>query len=207
VAAADLLAELLGYEPGAVELELTDSLVRPEDQSPASGDRADLAALRAAVRAQDAGVLRARSQWLPSVAAFGNLSWHDPDIGLAGGPRRWTAGLMVRWVPFRGLADVGALRRAQADREAARARLEAGERRALAEVRQATAERAAARTAFAPLLGVRGVSMICHGNSTPRAIKNAVVAAVRAVETKMNEHIGERLGNAGSMKRSTRAAS
>ena len=45
----------------------------------------------------------------------------------------------------------------------------------------------------APLLGVRGVSMICHGNSTPRAIKNAITAAVRAVETRMNEHVGERL--------------
>ncbi len=45
----------------------------------------------------------------------------------------------------------------------------------------------------APLLGVRGVSMICHGNSTPRAIKNAIGAAVRAVETKMNDRIGEKL--------------
>ena len=48
----------------------------------------------------------------------------------------------------------------------------------------------------APLLGVRGVSMICHGNSKPRAIKNAVTAAVRAVDTRMNEHIGERLPQA-----------
>ena len=45
----------------------------------------------------------------------------------------------------------------------------------------------------APLLGVRGVSMICHGNSTPRAIGNAITAAVRAVETKLNERIGERM--------------
>jgi len=45
----------------------------------------------------------------------------------------------------------------------------------------------------APLLGVRGVSMICHGNSSPRAIKNAIKAAVRAVETGMNAQIGERL--------------
>lgn len=45
----------------------------------------------------------------------------------------------------------------------------------------------------APLLGVRGVSMICHGNSTPRAIKNAIGAAVRAVESKMNDRIGEKL--------------
>jgi outer membrane protein TolC len=187
VAAADLLAELLGYEPGAVELELTDSLVRPEDQSPASGDRADLAALRAAVRAQDAGVLRARSQWLPSVAAFGNLSWHDPDIGLAGGPRRWTAGLMVRWVPFRGLADVGALRRAQADREAARARLEAGERRALAEVRQATAERAAARTAFeaadAALTHVAQAARAATSRYDEGAATISELLAVRAAES------------------------
>ncbi|MEO5579724.1 MAG: hypothetical protein ABIR58_03635, partial [Gemmatimonadaceae bacterium] len=45
----------------------------------------------------------------------------------------------------------------------------------------------------APLLGVQGVSIICHGNSSPRAIKNAVKVAVRAVETRMNEHIGARL--------------
>ena len=45
----------------------------------------------------------------------------------------------------------------------------------------------------APLLGVKGVSMICHGNSSPRAIKNAIGAALRAVETRMNDRIGEKL--------------
>ena len=45
----------------------------------------------------------------------------------------------------------------------------------------------------APLLGVRGVSIISHGKSSPRAIKNALKVAVRAVETRMNEHIGRRL--------------
>jgi glycerol-3-phosphate acyltransferase PlsX len=45
----------------------------------------------------------------------------------------------------------------------------------------------------APLLGVRGVSIICHGNSSPRAIKNAIKVAVRAVETGMNDQIGRRL--------------
>jgi len=48
----------------------------------------------------------------------------------------------------------------------------------------------------APLLGVRGVSIICHGNSSPRAIKNAIKVAVRAVETRMNDQIGLRLGEA-----------
>jgi glycerol-3-phosphate acyltransferase PlsX len=48
----------------------------------------------------------------------------------------------------------------------------------------------------APLLGVRGVSIICHGNSSPRAIKNAIKVAVRAVETRMNDQIGLRLEEA-----------
>src|SRR5436190_1285797 len=45
----------------------------------------------------------------------------------------------------------------------------------------------------APLLGCRGVSIICHGNSPPRAIKNAIKVAVRAVETRMNDQIGRKL--------------
>jgi glycerol-3-phosphate acyltransferase PlsX len=48
----------------------------------------------------------------------------------------------------------------------------------------------------APLLGVRGVSIICHGKSSPRAIKNALMVAVRAVESRMNEHVGRRLAEA-----------
>jgi glycerol-3-phosphate acyltransferase PlsX len=51
----------------------------------------------------------------------------------------------------------------------------------------------------APLLGVRGVSIICHGNSSPRAIKNAVKVAVRAVETGMNDQIGQRLESAAPL--------
>ena len=46
----------------------------------------------------------------------------------------------------------------------------------------------------APLLGVKGVSIISHGSSSPRAIKNAIQVAVRAVESRMNDHIGRRLG-------------
>jgi glycerol-3-phosphate acyltransferase PlsX len=46
----------------------------------------------------------------------------------------------------------------------------------------------------APLLGVRGVSIISHGKSSPRAIKNALKVAVQAVERRMDEHIGRRLG-------------
>ncbi len=45
----------------------------------------------------------------------------------------------------------------------------------------------------APLLGVRGVSIISHGKSSPRAIKNAILMAVRAHESGMTEEIGRRL--------------
>jgi outer membrane protein TolC len=147
-ASEDLLLALLNREPGS-ELELTDSLILVEAVPADSAERADLRALRAGLDARDAEVRRARSQWLPSLGAFGNLRWHDDDFGVASGPQHWTAGLVVRWSPFRGLSDVGSLRRAQADREAARAQLEAAERQARAEVRAAHAERDAARAGFA----------------------------------------------------------
>lgn len=50
----------------------------------------------------------------------------------------------------------------------------------------------------APLLGVRGVSVISHGKSSPRAIKNAVKVAVRAVESQMDRFMGERLKQAAT---------
>ena len=48
----------------------------------------------------------------------------------------------------------------------------------------------------APLLGVKGVSIISHGKSSPRAIKNAVKAAAQAVVSRMNDQIGARLAAA-----------
>lgn len=45
----------------------------------------------------------------------------------------------------------------------------------------------------APLLGVNGVSIICHGGSPPRAIRNAIRVAKQAVEHHMVKHIQSRL--------------
>jgi glycerol-3-phosphate acyltransferase PlsX len=45
----------------------------------------------------------------------------------------------------------------------------------------------------APLLGVKGVSIISHGRSSARALKNAVKVAVQAAESGMSAHIGRRL--------------
>jgi len=41
----------------------------------------------------------------------------------------------------------------------------------------------------APLLGVQGVSIICHGASPARAIKNAIRVAVQAVESHLDQDI------------------
>jgi phosphate acyltransferase len=42
----------------------------------------------------------------------------------------------------------------------------------------------------APLLGVKGISIICHGTSTANAIKNAIRVAVQSVEVDLSRHIG-----------------
>lgn len=41
----------------------------------------------------------------------------------------------------------------------------------------------------APLLGVNGISIICHGRSDAKAIKNAIKVATLCVERNINEHI------------------
>ena len=46
----------------------------------------------------------------------------------------------------------------------------------------------------APLLGVNGVVIICHGGSPPKAITNAIRVAAQAVERDMTSHVLNRLG-------------
>jgi glycerol-3-phosphate acyltransferase PlsX len=41
----------------------------------------------------------------------------------------------------------------------------------------------------APLLGVQGVSIICHGSSNAKAIKNAIRVAVQSVESHLDQDI------------------
>ena len=45
----------------------------------------------------------------------------------------------------------------------------------------------------APLLGINGVSIICHGSSSPKAIKNAVVVAMEMVRQNISANIREEL--------------
>jgi glycerol-3-phosphate acyltransferase PlsX len=50
-----------------------------------------------------------------------------------------------------------------------------------------------ATTGGAPLLGVKGVSIIAHGSSSATAIRNALHVAVRTFESGMTAHIGQRI--------------
>src|SRR5687767_76168 len=47
----------------------------------------------------------------------------------------------------------------------------------------------------APLLGVNGVVIICHGGSPPHAITNAIGVAAQSVERRMVEHMAARLAH------------
>ncbi len=50
----------------------------------------------------------------------------------------------------------------------------------------------------APLLGVDGVSIICHGSSSPRAIKNAVIASMEMVRHRIADNIREEMVNSSN---------
>lgn len=58
-------------------------------------------------------------------------------------------------------------------------------------------------TGGAPLLGVNGVTIICHGGSPPRAIRNAIRVAVQAVQREMVSHIQARLARIAETVEST----
>ncbi|MCK5712237.1 MAG: hypothetical protein KAI25_05950, partial [Hyphomicrobiaceae bacterium] len=45
----------------------------------------------------------------------------------------------------------------------------------------------------APLLGVNGIVMISHGRSNPKAIKNAIRAAIREIEHDILHVMTERI--------------
>ena len=50
----------------------------------------------------------------------------------------------------------------------------------------------------APLLGVRGVAMICHGSSDARAIRNTIRSARNFVTHKLNDLLTERFSAVGT---------
>jgi outer membrane protein TolC len=125
--------------PDATALTLTDALgdAPLDDTLPVAagaGARADIQALALGERAAALGIRRAWAQSLPSIAAFGSLAGHSRPAPFGAGSGDWTVGVGLVWRPFPGLAGVGAVARARAERESAAARREAGERAAELEI-------------------------------------------------------------------------
>jgi glycerol-3-phosphate acyltransferase PlsX len=51
----------------------------------------------------------------------------------------------------------------------------------------------------APLLGIQGVAIICHGSSPAKAIKNAIHVARQAVESHLSQDIGAEFAQGGAV--------
>ncbi len=113
IGSVDRLLVILGESPGQ-RVELTDRLDLAQ-APPDSGQRSDLESLRSAVRAQQANLKRVRAQRLPSAGAFGSLAFNDRSFGAVSGPAHWTAGLVVRWTPFKGFRDLAQADQARAE--------------------------------------------------------------------------------------------
>jgi outer membrane protein len=111
--------------------------------------RGDVRALSAGA---EAAALNAKSAWaaqLPQLGAFGTLAYHGHDTPWGGGSGDWTVGIALRWNVFPALAGIAAVRRAGADRDAARARYDAARRQAEVQVLQAERMLGAARESAA----------------------------------------------------------
>jgi len=146
VAAHAVLRRVLGMD-GDLQLVLTDPVPRP--QSPGSdppidqealANRSDLKALEQGLEAAQYGVRRARAAWLPDInlyARYDRLYGNDPvDFDETG----WLLAVNLRWTPFAGFAQAGALDEAQATEAETRARLQALRQQAWAEAQTAHAD-------------------------------------------------------------------
>lgn len=119
----------------------------PEPEECTFSTRGDLRALDAGARAAE---LQRKAAWaaqLPQVMAFGAATRHGANAPWDDGSGDWSVGVAIRWNVLPALAGVAAVRRAAADRDAARSDLDAARRQAELEVLEATRLLAAARQA------------------------------------------------------------
>jgi outer membrane protein TolC len=100
--------------------------------------RGDLQAVSAGVEAASSGVKKAWASQLPAVAAFGAVGRYSQDFPFGNGNGDWTLGIGLSWTPFNGLAGVGAVRAAKAEKVAVTAERNAAFRQAEVEVLQAS---------------------------------------------------------------------
>lgn len=86
--------------------------------------RPDVEAARLGLSAARRNVLRARSQWVPRINAFGRYDWHSPASPYDG-DENWTVGVMAQWTPIAGAGHVAESREAAGQRAVAEAQAEA----------------------------------------------------------------------------------
>ena len=135
---ANELPATQGLESQAVPNSLKTSVERLIEQ--ACQERPDLAARTANLRASEAAVSQAKAQFYPEVALsanYGENLWNftfsTPRTVQTGQPQ-YSALLSLRWDIFTGFKRLNDVRRAEADREVARADLESLEIGTIAQV-------------------------------------------------------------------------
>ncbi len=131
--------------PDSTELVLSDELSGVVSRSACAlqdvgctwENRGDLQAYTAGLAAASSGVKKAWASQLPALAAFGAVGHYGKDAPFSDGSGDWTVGIGLSWTPFQGLAGVGSVRAAKAEKVAVEADREAAFRQAEVEVLQA----------------------------------------------------------------------
>ena len=141
VGAHAVLRQVLGTDED-IELILTDGVPRPKtaaveapERGQALSGRRDVQALERSVEAAEYGVKRARAAWLPDLNLYARYDRVDANDPLNFSETGWLVALNLRWTPFLGFSQVGALGEAEAVEAETRAQLRALRQQARAEVR------------------------------------------------------------------------
>ncbi|WP_296754490.1 TolC family protein [Thioalkalivibrio sp.] len=146
VAAHALLRQVLGIE-GQGMLQLTDAVPEPPrtlppepSESEILARRNDLQALQETVSAARFGVQRSRSAYVPDVNLLLRYQHVETDRPLDLAESGWLVGVNLRWTPFAGLGQAGAVDEARAVAQEADAELRALRLLARGEVQEARAD-------------------------------------------------------------------
>ena len=139
VGAHAILRQILGIDDNR-ELDLPDPVPRPRmpaTHAPERTDvltaRRDIQALQQGLEAAEYGVRRARAAWLPDLNFYARYDQVDANDPLSFNESGWLVAVNLRWTPFLGFSQVGALGEAEAEEAETRARLGALRRQAWAE--------------------------------------------------------------------------
>ncbi len=164
------LAVAMGWPTGAVPVPVDTAFSAAEPGESALGERPDLMASEAGVRASEARLAQARRARLPRLEGFARLETHAPDA-FSGAEHDWAVGFQLRVPVFTGFRITAQERAAASLRDAARTEHEQ-------RLREADAELGEAR---------RGVDAARHGVAAAQAAADAATEAARLVRRRFEE--------------------